>query len=295
MPRREIERDDERALYEDGPYLRRQRSIEVKRKQLEESKMRVFFRVFFALLFLVGLGLGMRQVYEFATTSPRFAINIGEIQGLENLSENTVLAQLKPLIGQNILHANYGDRMRALLEIPWVKSVEFLRFWPSTLSVVITERQPVGFALINDTVRLIDREGIPLATSADMPQKFDFPIMRGLVAENTTDDHVINQIRIGRYVDLLQKLDADQSGYSKDTSEVDVSDPDDLKILLKDDPIVIHMGKEDYLDRFKLYLANIKRLKQEYPSIDSVDLRFKDRIIIKPAEVSSEGKRKAQN
>ncbi|MDD5542038.1 MAG: FtsQ-type POTRA domain-containing protein [Acidobacteriia bacterium] len=286
MPRKNADRDDEQGLYDEGPYLRRQGSIEVKRKQLETGKLKTFLRTFFAVVLLAAVGVGVRRIYDFATTSPRFAINIGEIRGLQNLSENVVLEQLKPLLGQNIFRANYSDSIHALMEIPWIKSVEILRLWPSTLSVVITERQPVGFALINDTVRLIDRDGVPLATSGDTPPKFDFPIMRGLTPENTTDDHLINQIRIGRYMDLLSDLDKDQGGYSKDISEVEVSDPDDVKALLKDDPIVIQFGKSDYQERFKLYLSNIKRLKQEYPHIDSVDLRFKDRIIIKPADAA---------
>lgn len=288
MARGERNRFEEREEFDESPYLRRQRAISVQRKKIERNKLAIFFRVFFLLLLLGMLAAGGKRFVDFATTSPKFQINIREIQGLRNLSEAAVMEQLSPLIGQNIFHANYSDRIRALMQIPWVQSVTLLRFWPNTVSVLILERDPVGYALIEGTVQLIDREGIPLVTSGDTVQHFDFPVMRGLVAENTTDEHTLNRIRIGRYMDVLKDLETEHEGYSKDLSEVDVAEVDDVKILLKKDPILVHLGKDNYLSRFKLYLANIKRLKQDYPDIDSVDLRFKDQLVIKRQEISKQ-------
>lgn len=284
MARNESNKRDERDEFEESPYLRRQRAIEVKRKQIESNKLGLFFRVFFTLILLVGLGVGARRFYEYATTVPKFQLSIGKVEGLRNLSEQVVLEQLTPLIGQNVFRANYDDRIRALMQIPWVESVVFLRFWPGTLSVIITERAPVGYALVNGTVALIDKEGVPLSTSGDSQQRFDFPVMRGLMPENTTDDHTLNRLRISRYTGLLKELESDEGGYSKDLSEVDVSEPEDLKVILKDDPILVHLGKDSFLPRFKRYLANIKKLKQDYPDIDSVDMRFKDQIVVKRQE-----------
>jgi cell division septal protein FtsQ len=284
MPRKEDILDEEREGFEESPYLRRQRAIEVKRKRLEFNKLTLFFRVLLGVILLAGILLGARRFAEYVTTSAHFQIQIHNINGLRNLSERVVMQELEPLKGQNIFTANYKDRMQALLRIPWVESVVFLRFWPATLSVIITERTPVGYALINGVVELVDREGIPLTRRGDTQQSFDFPIMRGLAPENTTDDHVINRIRIDHYVDLLKELDSEQSGYSKDLSEVDVSDVDDVRVILKDDSVLVHLGKDSYLSRFKVYLANIKRLKQEYPDIDSVDMRFKGQIVVKRQE-----------
>ncbi len=292
MARSEKNRAEDLEEFEESPYLRRQRSVPIKKKQIETSKVAIFFRIFFAVLFLAALGLGARRMVEYATTAPQFQLSIREIRGLRNLSENTVMDQLAPLIGQNIFRANYSECIGALMQIPWVQSVVFLRYWPSSISVIITERQPVGYALVNGTVQLIDKEGVPLTPSGEMQQHFDFPVMRGLAPENTVDDHTINRIRIQRYMALLKDLDSDQSGYSKDLSEVDVSDPDDVKIIGKADPILVNLGKEDFLQRYKEYLGNIKRLEQDHPNIDSVDMRFKGQIIIKLQEKPKEEKGK---
>ena len=286
MAREEVNKNEEREGFEETPYLRRQRAISVKRTQVEASKLVLFMRIIFSLLVLIAIGIGIRRFMEYATTSPKFQLSVSEISGVRNLSENTVMQQLSPLIGQNIFRANYNDRIRALMQIPWVESVVFLRFWPASLAVIIKERDPVGYALVNGTVQLIDQEGVPLGPAGDTQQHFDFPVMRGLVAENTTDDHVINRLRISHYRELLKDLESGQEGYSRDLSEVDVSDPDDVKVILKEDPILVHLGIENYLGRFKLYLANIKRLRQDFPDIDSVDLRFKDQIVIKRQEDS---------
>jgi cell division protein FtsQ len=292
MGHKENNRDEERDSFEETPYLRRQRAISVKRTQVEPSKLVLFSRIFLALVVLVGLGISIRHFAEYATTSPKFDLNIREVKGLRNLSEAIVMPQLAPLIGQNIFRANYNERIRALMQIPWVESVVFLRFWPASLSVIITERVPVGYALIGGAVVLIDKEGVPLGASTENQQHFDFPIVRGLAAENTTNDHVINRLRISRYMELLEALESGREGYSADLSEVDVSEPEDVRVILKNDPILVHLGKDNLLPRFKLYLANIKKLKQDYPDIDAVDLRFKDQIIIKRQETSREVKTK---
>lgn len=293
MGQKENNRDEERDSFEETPYLRRQRAISVKRTQVEPSKVVLFAQIFLALVVVAGVGISARHFAEYATTSPKFDLSIREVKGLRNLSEAAVMQQLAPLIGQNIFRANYNDRIRALMQIPWVESVVFLRFWPASLSVIITERVPVGYALIGGAVELIDKEGVPLGASRETQQHFDFPIVRGLTGENTTNDHVINRLRISRYMELLEELESGREGYSTDLSEVDVSDPDDVRVILKNDPILVHLGKENLLPRFKLYLANIKKLKQDYPDIDAVDLRFKDQIIIKRQETPRDGKAKA--
>ncbi|MBZ5535258.1 MAG: FtsQ-type POTRA domain-containing protein [Acidobacteriia bacterium] len=292
MGHKENNQEEERDSFEETPYLRRQRAISVKRTQVEASKLVLFSQIFLALVALAGLGMSIRSFGEYAATSPKFDLSIREVRGIRNLSEATVMQQLAPLIGQNIFRANYNERIRALMQIPWVESVEFLRFWPASLSVIITERVPVGYALIGGAVELIDKEGIPLGASRETQQHFDFPIVRGLTGENTTNDHVMNRLRISRYMDLLGELESGREGYSADLSEVDISDPDDVRVILKNDPILVHLGKESLLPRFKLYLANIKKLKQDYPDIDAVDLRFKDQIIIKRQETSREAKAK---
>ncbi|MGB7623268.1 MAG: cell division protein FtsQ/DivIB, partial [Terriglobia bacterium] len=154
---------------------------------------------------------------------------------------------------------------------------------------------PVGYALIGGAVELIDKDGVPLGASRETQQHFDFPIVRGLAPENTADDHAINRRRIGQYLELLKQLESGQEGYSVDLSEVDVSDLNDVRVILKEDPILVHLGHENLLLRFKLYLANIKKLKQDYPDIDAVDLRFKDQIIIKRQETSKEPRSKTSS
>ncbi len=291
MNRTEKNDADDLEGFDESPYLRRQRAIPVRKKQIETSKLAIFFRIFLTVVLVAGLSIAVYRFVEYATTSPEFQISIREVSGLRNLSGNAVMEQLAPLVGQNIFRADYADRIRALRQIPWVESVVLLRYWPSSVSVIITERKPVGYALVNGIVELIDKEGVPLGPMGDTPQQFDFPVMRGLTPENTTEDHTVNRLRIRHYMDLLKDLDSDQSGYSKDLSEVDVSDADDVKILLKDDPVMVHLGKEDYLQRFKLYLANIKRLEQDHPNIDSIDTRFKDQLVVKLQEKPKEAKK----
>ena len=65
-------------------------------------------------------------------------------------------------------------------------------------------------------------------------------------------------------------------------SQVDVSNVRDAVVILKDDVALIHTGDEHFAERVQSYLDLAPRLREEVPLIDSVDLRFGERVFVKP-------------
>ena len=53
----------------------------------------------------------------------------------------------------------------------------------------------------------------------------------------------------------------------KDLSEVDLSDPEDVKVLANDPDgeVLVHLGSSNYLDRFKIYVAHLREWRQQFP------------------------------
>src|SRR5439155_650543 len=64
--------------------------------------------------------------------------------------------------------------------------------------------------------------------------------------------------RMKTYNALIRELDSDGSNYSKDLSEVDLADPDDVKVTVADPAgaVLLHLGATNYLERYKTYIAH---------------------------------------
>ena len=65
-------------------------------------------------------------------------------------------------------------------------------------------------------------------------------------------------------------------------SQIDVSNPNDAVVILKDDSVLIHTGNAHFADRVQSYLDLAARLHEDVPRIDSVDVRYGDNVFVKP-------------
>jgi cell division protein FtsQ len=86
------------------------------------------------------------------------------------------------------------------------------------------------------------------------------------------------------YADVIGQLDSGGGRYSQELSEVDLTDPDDVKVMA-DSPqgeVLIHLGSSDYLDRYKIYVSHIREWRQQFDKLESVDLRYDRQIIVNP-------------
>jgi cell division protein FtsQ len=86
------------------------------------------------------------------------------------------------------------------------------------------------------------------------------------------------------YNDLVIQLDAGGAHYSKELSEVDLSDAEDVKALPSDPQgeVLVHLGSSNYLDRYKVYVSHVREWRQQFDKLESVDLRYERQIIVNP-------------
>jgi len=86
------------------------------------------------------------------------------------------------------------------------------------------------------------------------------------------------------YNDLVSQLDAAGAHYSQELSEVDLSDPEDVKVLPSDPQgeVLVHLGSSNYLERYKVYVSHVREWRQQFDKLESVDLRYDGQIIVNP-------------
>jgi cell division protein FtsQ len=204
------------------------------------------------------------------------------IRGNERMSNGDVLAVLTGLRGQSLVWTNLDAWRRRLLASPWVRDAALRRSLPSTVEVVVWERQPIGIGRINGDMYLVDDRGVIIDQYGPQYAEFDLPIIDGLSSAPGEDGSLTDQSR----ADLASRLVAglkSKPHLAKRLSQIDVADVHNATVILSGDPAVIHLGEDQFLPRLETYLDLAEALRERVSAIDYVDLRFDGRIYVRPA------------
>ena len=284
--KRDEEIEDARLLELDAekesPFLRAQKRVPARRAAIpKKAASRLFWCVVIIVIASV-IGLGAASVYQYGEHSWRFRLESSdniEIAGQSNVTRGQIMEVMGGDIGRNIFFVSLDRRQKQIEQIPWVESASIMRFVPDRIRIQIHERIPVAFARVGSKIMLTDNTGALMDLSNK--KKYSFPVILGMSAGEPLSARAS---RMKIYDQLIRDLDSGGGHYSQDISEVDLSDPEDVKVLTNDadGEVLVHLGSSNYLDRFKVYVAHLRDWRQQFQKVDSVDLRYDRQIIVNP-------------
>ena len=205
------------------------------------------------------------------------------VQGNERMSRGEVLALLDGLRGRSMVTADLEAWRQKLLSSPWVADAAIRRVLPGTLTVAISERRPMGIGRIRDALYLVDQDGAIIDQYGPNYSELDLPIIDGLGASPHDSPTLTDEAR----ADLASRVIAavkTKPKLASRLSQVDVSDAHNASVILSGDPTVIHLGEDQFAQRLQGYLELAPALHQRVADIDYVDLRFGDRIYVRPTK-----------
>jgi len=269
---------------QESPFLRGQKRVSARRGSLPK-KAAARLKWITIALFAAGLtGIAAAALYSYGEHSWRFRINSSddiEVTGTQNVSRGQVIEVMGGDIGRNIFFVPLTQRQAELEQIPWVESASVMRFVPNHIRVEIHERTPVAFARIGSRIMLTDAVGTLMDLPSAGKAKYSFPVILGV---NPGEPSSTRSARMKIYDELVRELDSGGARYSQDLSEVDLTDPDDVKVLAADPSgeVLIHLGSSNFLDRYKVYVTHVQEWRQQFDKLESVDLRYDRQIIVNP-------------
>lgn len=284
-PARE-ELDDARLLdldaEKESPFLRAQKRVSVRRSPLPKKTAARLFWVAIAIAAASMTALGAAMFYHYEEHSWRFRLDSSdniELAGLSNVTRAQVMEVMGGDIGRNIFFISLDQRQKQLQQIPWVASASVMRFAPNRIKIQIHERTPVAFAQVGSKVMLVDASGVLMDLTNK--KRFSFPVIIGMSANEPLSTR---SIRMKTFNQLVRELDSSGGRYSQDLSEVDLTDPEDVKVLTNDPAgeVLVHLGSANFLDRFKIYVGHLREWRQQFTKLESVDLRYDQQIIVNP-------------
>jgi cell division protein FtsQ len=202
------------------------------------------------------------------------------VTGNSRLSKGEVVALLDGIRGANMLTVDLDEWRRKLRSSPWVADAAMRRVLPGTVAVVISERQPMGIGRINGDLYLIDDRGGIIDQFGPNYAEFDLPIIDGLAPRDNAT--LIDPSRAALAARVLAALQP-RPDLARRVSEIDVSDDRDATLILKGDTALVRVGTEQFVERLQSYVDLAPALRERVAAIDSVDLRFDQRIYVRPA------------
>ncbi len=272
---------------EDEPFLRVRRRVPVRRGVIPGWARTRWGRILFIALILavfaaaITLALAVRT---FFLRNAQFRIdstNAIQTVGNNEVSRAAILSVFGSDIGRDIFFVPLTQRRAQLERMPWVKNATVMRILPNHLRVFLVERQPVAFLQTGSTISLIDAQGMVLALTPQIMARdhFNFPVITGL------DPRIPMPMRAARiqlYLKFMQTLQNMGKNITSHISEVDLSDPEDVRATITENgrDLLLHFGQQHFRARYKLYAANIQSWLSQYPALSAVDLRYNHQVVL---------------
>ena len=237
-----------------------------------------------AVVLISVLAYTLHVAKSFLEHDARFRIaGSGDIQavGLVEVTRAEMLPVFGEDIGRNIFFVPIVERRRQLEQIPWIQQATVMRLLPDQIRVAIVERQPVAFVRHGQQIGLVDANGVLLNMPPALLSKhhYSFPVLTGIDAGDPLPSR---KARIELYQRMVGELDAGGQHLSDQISEIDLTDPEDARVLMPEQggDILAHFGQDRFLDRYQRYKAHIAEWRQQYPKLAAVDLRYDQQVVL---------------
>ena len=283
-------------LAEDEPrYLRRQKPVEIRRKKFSGKSGSFYRRVFFGVLIGALLVAGCVFAARFALYSPAVLLEKPEqieVKGNHIVSGEAVRQQFVHDRGRSVLLISLDARRSQLQELPWVEQASVQRILPNRIRVELTERTPVAFLRNGSELALMDAHGVLLYRPDG--EEFHFPIVTG-ISESMPREERERHMQI--YQEFLKDADLVRAGSRDNVSEVDFSNPRDLRVVMTGlsnatDPqaVTLHFGQDNFTTKYKNVVDNFSAWQAKNRHIQSLDLQYSRQVVVNPDTTISAAK-----
>ncbi|MFN7922115.1 MAG: FtsQ-type POTRA domain-containing protein [Bryobacteraceae bacterium] len=237
-------------------------------------------------LAMAGTIIAIHRLHQHLVTDARFALPSREVgiktqpvvqmTGARQTPGDSLLAVFRADMGQSVFTVPLDERRAALRGLPWIKEASISRVWPNQLRVNVEERTPVAFVHARASrgaavePMLIDAEGalFPLTN-----HKGALPVLTGIDTSQKPSDRAWR-------VRVMQRLLAELGEHGKRISEIDVRDPENLKVVYPAEhrALTLIIGSEQWKERLEKFLRYYPDIRRRMPKAVLLDLTLPDKI-----------------
>jgi len=268
-------------------YLRRQKPVEIRRKKFGSKNLSFYRRLSLWILIAAAVLIAGFFTVRFALYSPQVQLLKAEqidLTGNRIVARESLVNVFYPDRGKSVLTIPLNERRMEIQKLKWVESASVQRILPNRVRLEITERTPIAFVRNGNEIALIDAHGVILDRQGDVDMRF--PIISGITDALPRDE---SERRMQFYQELVRDLNIVNADSANQLSEVDLSNPKNVRIVMAGIPGVnaaqavnIKFGSGDFTSKYRMLVENFTQWQANAGCVHSVDLQFTRQIVLNP-------------
>ena len=237
------------------------------------------------LLLLGGTGVGLWEGYHAFVRLPYFRVADIQIEGNLQVATQDIIAGLGLGSETSILEVDLGALARRVLGNPWIKEASVRRRLPLSLTIQVVERMPEA-VFIADRRYLLSADGVVLAELAE-DELPTLPTLRAATprpvvpGEHILTSEMVQGLSMWRQFQLANALQGERA------HEIGMAGDGSYLVNLGQEMPIIRLHGRDLEGQLRRLGAALAASRQGLDAFTDVDLRFRDRVVFKFAEVAS--------
>jgi cell division protein FtsQ len=244
-----------------GRVRRNQRRIQAQRILTAASK----------IVLAVGVIVAAALIWQHTQSDSRFAVKEIEITGAKHTPRAALASVTSAYTGTNLFKIDIARVQNDLRGLSWVSRIDIEKKLPATLRINVTERTPVALVRNGDRIQYVDEHGVTFAELSPEVGDDDLP----LIANATGDE-------LARAVAFVRALRASDPLLYARVSEVHPIAPRAFAVFDRELGAAVYANADDVSAKWRSLYSIAKAEHLGRGSIEYVDLRFADRIVVKP-------------
>jgi cell division protein FtsQ len=205
------------------------------------------------------------------TVQTLFPVRGVVITGNEHLTDDELKGMAGISSDENLFRMSSSRISSKLAASPWIRSVAVRKEFPDRLLIQISEAEPFALLDMKGKLFIVDDRGTMLEELKNIAVPFLPVILSNPYQEREAFLEAITLAKAIKNTGLLSR---------KDHIEIISHKPQEMSVNI--DGIVVKIGAGEYADKLAR-LADIEQeIKQRNISVDYIDLRFANRVLVSP-------------
>ena len=201
------------------------------------------------------------------------------VSGGTHLSREEIIGIAGAETGRDLLRLNLRRMGDQLAQNPWVERVHVRRLLPDTLSIAVTERQPLAVVSMG-YLYYLDSKGTVFKV-LNQGDKLDYPVVTGFSEEDLSKDPAGTREALRSTCSLLQILREKGAFILADVSEIHYDKGYGFTLFTASGALPVKVGSRDFAAKIERFARIYRDLMTQRPTLQYIDLDYLDKIIIK--------------
>lgn len=236
-------------------------------------------KFFGGLALLALLGFAGYHGYHLVSRIVLFKLDTIEVTHNRRIDRREIITLANVSPGDDLIHINPRRIGEQLEKNPWIESVRVKRYFPHTLAIEVTEREPV--AVINvGYLAYLDTKGT-VFKSLNEGDSLNYPIITGITEDDFARDPTGIKRALTETVGLIALLKQGEVFRLEDVSELHYDKGFGFTLFTTQGGIPVRLGTDGYPEKLARLARIFKEIQPQMMTLEYIDLNYTDKIIIK--------------